>query len=147
MGWSRSRRISETTKRHPSYFDGVKYIDSYSVGDFAATLTAFTYPDEFLEFEGMRYLGAGVIANDQPSKVFGLTYRTWVGNAVEGRSLGYQIHLLYNLIANPNSVSYQTLEDQTQAMNFTWTLASVPEVIPNFRPTAHVFLDSQVLAC
>ena len=128
----------------PYYFDGVKYLDGYSVGDFAATITAFTYPEEFMDFEGLMPLGGGMYVDDQTTKMFGMAYRTLIGNAVEGISFGYRIHLLYNLTASTDSLAF-TSNETPEASNFVWTIASVPEVIPNYRPTAHAILDSRYL--
>src|SRR4051812_33634675 len=64
----------------PVYLDGVKYLDAPSFGDFSAKLSAFTYPDEFLEYEGVSSLGGGLSVDGQRPKLFGLSYRTQVGN-------------------------------------------------------------------
>ena len=39
----------ETSAR---YLDGVKYLDDVPFTDFSGTLTALTYPDEFMDLEG-----------------------------------------------------------------------------------------------
>lgn len=129
----------------PRYFDGVKYLDQPSEGNYAATLTAFTYPEEFEEYQGVESLVAGLYVGDQASKPFGLSYRTKVGNDVQGLDLGYKIHILYNLTAVPAPATYETLSDGTSILAFNWSLTAVPEPIPNYRPTAHVILDSRDL--
>lgn len=129
----------------PRMFDGVKYLDEPVVGDFAATLTAFTYPDEFMEYEGIEFMGDGLYVGDQQPKRFGLTYRTRVGNDVEGTDYGYQIHIIYNLTAVPSPLTYSTLSEMVSPNNFSWSLTAVPESVPGFRPTAHFILDSRFL--
>jgi hypothetical protein len=129
----------------PYYFDGVKYLDSYNTGDFAAKLSAFTYPDEFLEFEGMKALGNGLYVDDQAGKVFGLSYRTLIGSYTKGLEQGYRIHLLYNLTANPGDLGFQNGSNLPEVLNFEWDLQSVPEKAFPYRPTAHIILDSQFL--
>lgn len=129
----------------PQYFDGVKYLDSYGYGDFKATLSAFTYPDEFLEFEGMKALGEGLYVDDQESKVFGLSYRTLIGNQVQGSDYGYRIHILYHLTAKPLSLTFQNGSDLSEPLNFEWALASIPETVSPYRPTAHIILDSEMM--
>lgn len=129
----------------PRMFDGVKYLDEPVVGDFAATLTAFTYPDEFMEYEGIESMGDGLYVGDQQPKRFGLTYRTLVGNDVEGTDHGYQVHIIYNLTAVPSTLTYSTLSETVSPNNFSWSLTAVPEPVPGFRPTAHFILDSRFL--
>jgi len=128
-----------------SYFDGVKNRDSASFGDYAGTLRAFTYPDEFLEFEGVVDLGGGLYVDDQAPKPFNLTYRTRVGNDVDGPTHGYKIHILYNLTVVPDPKNYETHSDSRAPLEFSWSLTSVPQDVTQNRPTAHVILDSRLL--
>lgn len=131
---------ADNTKPH--YFDGIKYLDSYYTGDFSATLSAFTYPDEFLDFEGVGSLGNGLYADDQNTKVFSLAYRTLVGNEVEGTSLGYQIHVLYNLTTVDPQATFQN-GSELQPITFDWQIAGVPEKLRYYRPTSHIIIDSR----
>jgi hypothetical protein len=129
----------------PEYFDGVKFLDKPLTGDFSATLNAITYPDSFLDYEGIRDLGGGLLVDGQDTKLFGLSYRTKIGNDLEGIDHGYKIHLLYNLTAVPDSLSYETLSESPKPMPFSWKITSVPTDAPGYRPTAHVILDSRYL--
>lgn len=126
----------------PIYFDGVKFADAMSVGDFAGTLKAYTYPEEFLELEGILSVGNGLFAANQYTKQFGLSYRTKIGNDVEGGDLGYKIHILYNLTAVPTQKAYQT-SSGANAVEFEWDLTATPGEVHGFRPTAHIILDSR----
>lgn len=127
------------------YFDGIKYLDSYQMGDFTATLRAYTYPDEFLEFEGVEELGSGLFVDDQASKVFGMSYRTRIGSEVSGLNAGYQIHLLYNLTVTEDTYTYQNESPEPSVLEFQWTIYGLPEKVDSYRPTAHVILDSRYL--
>jgi hypothetical protein len=128
---------------NPHYFDGVKYLDSYNIGDYTAQLTAYTYPDEFLGFEGISELGDGLFADDQNAKQFGLSYRTVIGSELEGVDHGYKIHLLYNLTATEDPVTYQNGSESPEPIDFTWLISGVPETSAyKHRPTAHIILDS-----
>jgi hypothetical protein len=126
----------------PLYQDGIKYLDSEIMGNFSATIKAFTYPDEFEQYEGLRAITTGLGVHDQPSKRFFLTYRTKMGNDVDGSDHGYQIHLLYNLTVVSADKPYTTLAEKTVPMLFNWSIFGVPEIIDGFRPTAHIILDS-----
>lgn len=129
----------------PRHFDGIKYLDEPSVGDYSAVLSAFTYPDEFLEYEGDVSLGEGLYVSDQRPKRFGLSYRTKVGNDTEGTEHGYRIHILYNLTAVPSSTAFASVGQDTSPTDFSWEINGVPEPVPGFRPTAHFILDSRFL--
>lgn len=135
----------EDTTSEPVFFDGTKIMDVPILGDFAATLSAFTYPDELLEYEGIIPTGDGLLVDGQNPKPFGLSYRTRVGNDVEGHDLGYRIHIIYNLTAVPETKSYVTQSPDSGALDFAWRLTAVPEAVTGLRPTAHVILDSRFL--
>ena len=135
----------DTGGNNANYFDGVKYLDSYDYGDFVATLSAFTYPDKFLEYEGMASLGIGLYVDDQHHKMFGMSYRTFISSSVQGVKAGYRIHLLYNLTVQENNYNYQNGSADPQPVDFQWTLYGRPEALPNFKPTTHIILDSRYL--
>lgn len=129
----------------PIFIDGVKYYDYQSIPDYKATLRAFTYPDEFQQFEGIQSIGTGLFAGEQPIQTFGLSYRTRVGNDLDGVDHGYRIHLVYNLVAVPSTHSYATIDATEAASEFSWTISGVPEELEGYRPTAHVILDTRYL--
>jgi len=148
VSWNGLTSVEEDTSEEtsePIYFDGMKQLDEQAYGDFTATLKALTYPDEFLEYEGLASLGGGLYVDDQDSKLFGLSYRTLVGNDLEGTDFGYRLHLVYNLTAVPDSNSFGTVTATTDLTEFSWKLTSVPVLIEGYRPTAHVILDSRFL--
>lgn len=129
----------------PVYFDGIKVNDTPAYGDYSATLTAFTYPDEFLEFEGIVSLGSGLFVDGQTQKQFGLSFRTLIGNDIEGTDHGYKVHLLYNLVVVPDSMTAETLSDSLSISDLSWKISAVPELATGYRATAHVILDSRLL--
>lgn len=129
----------------PTFFDGVKTRDTPSFGDFSATLNAYNYPNEFLNYEGAGSLGNGLFVSNQDPKMFGLSYRTLVGNDIDAVDHGYKIHILYNLTASSESKGRETLSDSPVPLNFSWRLSSVPQNVNGYRPTAHVIFDSTQL--
>lgn len=126
----------------PLYFDGFKYADLITLGDFEGTLKALTYPDEFLNYEGVWEADPGFFMNHQPKTRFGLSYRTEVNNDL-GQSVAYKLHLLYNLIAIPADKRYETLSLDNDPIEFDWDISGLPEEVDNFRPTAYVVIDSR----
>jgi len=129
----------------PVYFDGVKVNDNPSTGDFSATLSAITYPDEFEKYEGVEEISDGVFVDGQSAKLFGLSFRTLVGNDIDGLDHGYKVHLVYNLTAVPGNKTRSTFSDITSPAEFTWQLSGVPMSASGYRPTAHIMLDSRFL--
>lgn len=134
--------ISDTTV-DPLYFNGVKYFDYVSRGDYKGTLKAYTYPEEFELFDGVLESGNGIFITGQvPTGVFHLSYRTMVGNDVDGIDGGYKIHVLYNLTAKPSNKQYSTITPNPNAFEFSWELSSVPVEAFNLRPTSHIIFDT-----
>lgn len=127
------------------YFDGEKIGELPQEGSFSGKLTAITYPDEFLEFDGNIFLDNGLLVGNQASKRFHLSYRTLIGNDVDGPEHAYKIHILYNLTAVPSGVEYETIDDSVEPLDFEWDLDAIPEQVPGYRPTAHAIIDSRHL--
>jgi hypothetical protein len=125
------------------YLDGAKYLENLIPGDFVGKLKAFTYPDEFELVNGIGSVSPGMNLDNQPVKSFNLSYRTKIGNDIEGTDFAYKIHILYNLVANPDSRSFSTAQDSAvQPVEFSWSLTGTPPKIKKFRPTVHITIDS-----
>lgn len=125
------------------YLDGVKYLEILTPGDFSAKLTAFTYPDEFDSVNGIATVVPGFELYEQPPKSFNLSYRSQIGNDIDGSEYGYKIHIFYNVIANPESYAFATSDDSgVKPIEFGWTLTGTPPKIGTFRPTVHITVDS-----
>jgi hypothetical protein len=127
----------------PIYFDGVKFADVVTLGEFSASLKAYTYPDEFLQFEGVLEVGNGLFVTNQPVSRFNLSYRTKIGNDDSG-DLGYKIHVIYNLMAIPQSINYETISS-VNVVEFEWAITSIPVEVSGFHPTAHLIFDSRFM--
>lgn len=122
------------------YYDGIKVSQPVLVGEFQATMKAITYPDEFLDCEGIVEVREGVLLNDQPLKPFSLSYRSRIRNDTDAD--GYKIHIIYNAIATPKDKAYETNSETPDAMEFEWDIVSIPEEIPGYRPTSHITIDT-----
>lgn len=135
--------VSDTTVE-PLYFNGVKYFDYVSRGDFKGSLKAFTYPPEFELYDGVRESpGNGIFITGQiPKGTFHLSYRTMIGDDLNGVDGGYKIHVLYNLTAKPSNKTYSTINNSQSAFEFSWELSSVPVSAFNLRPTSHIIFDT-----
>lgn len=132
----------ESSSEVKSYFlEGVKFLENLIPGEFQGKLTAFTYPEEFDLVNGVSPIAPGFDLYDQPAKSFNLSYRTRIGSALD-QELGYKIHILYNIVANPDGHSYKTMEDEVDPVEFGWNLSGIPVRLEGFRPTVHISIDS-----
>lgn len=149
VAWNGLTSIAESVGDRiltPVYHNGVKYADTQVVGQYAGSMTAFTFPDEFMEYDGSVEFMDGVTFKNQLLRRFHLSYRTLLGNDVVGTEAGYRIHILFNLMAVPSDVTMTTLNDAPEPTEFSWDLTSVPESIPGYLPVSHIVIDSRHMA-
>jgi hypothetical protein len=123
------------------YADNIKYLNLVSAEEFGATVEAFTYPDEFGQCDGTG-VSNGVRIGQQSRKQFGLSYRTLLGNDIDGTDHGYKLHLVYNALAAPSEKAYGTVNDSPSAIAFSWTLTTTPVAVPGFKPAAILTIPS-----
>ena len=124
------------------YADDIKYLNLMSAEEFACTIEAYTYPDEFAECDGSASLVAGVSIGQQPRKTFGLCYRTTVGNDTDGNAHGYKLHMVYGCMASPSEKAYATINDSPEANTFSWEVSTTPVNVTGHKPTAFLTIDS-----
>lgn len=124
------------------YLDGVKYLNVSSPEEFEATITAFTYPDEFSECDGSHQPRNGLYVTGQRRKSFGLSYRTTIGNDQDADH-AHKIHIIYNAMVAPTSRSRKTLSDTSNLDDFSWKITACPPPITGYIPTAHFIVDTR----
>lgn len=127
------------------YADNIKYLNLISAEEFGATVEAFTYPDEFAQFDGLTSPKMGVTVGQQPRKIFGMSYRTRLGNDIEGDSFGYKLHLVYGCNASPSERAYGTINDSPAAIAFSWEISTTPVPVTGLEPTSLLVIDSSVV--
>lgn len=127
----------------PRYLDGVKISNYTTIEEFEGDIEAYTYPREFEQCDGTANLQNGLRARNQGRKPFGMTYRTLVGDEIQGTTLGYKIHVLYNLRAEPSERPYESLTNDSDALTFNWNLTSRGVFVDGLYPTAHFEVDSR----
>lgn len=126
------------------YVDGVKTINAVSTGEFQGSLKSITYPDEFMIHDGFGETFNGFLAEMQTGDYFGLSYRTLVGNDIEGLGHGYRIHILYNLLAIPDTVSRTSKSNSPTLTEFGWNLYGIPHHVLGYGPVGYVYIDSRL---
>lgn len=143
--WNGITSVNESpsgAEANPLYADNIKYLNLISAEDFGATIAAYTYPDEWAACDGSAEIAPGIVIGQQSRSVFGLCYRTKIGNDTEGQEHGYKLHLIYGAQAAPSERNYETLNDSPDAINFSWTVTTTPVDVPSFKPTAILTIDS-----
>ena len=126
----------------PLYADDIKYLNLFSAEEFAATVEAYTYPDEFAECDGSAELAQGVFVGQQPRKAFGLAYKTVVGNDIKANKYGYKLHIIYGGMAAPSEKAYSTINDSPEAITFSWEVSTTPVSVAGMEPTSYIEIDS-----
>ncbi len=126
----------------PLYADNIKYLNLMSAEEFGATIEAYTYPDEFAQCDGSAEIATGVMIGQQKRKVFGLSYKTTLGNDVDGNDYGYKLHLIYGALAAPSEKGYSSINDSPEAITFSWEVTTTPVSVTGFKPTASITIDS-----
>jgi hypothetical protein len=145
VAWNGLTAVTESpsgAEPNAQYADNIKYLNLFSAEEFAATVEAFTYPDEFAQFDGLATPVPGVSVGQQARKTFGLSYRTRVGNDIEGESYGHKLHLLYGCTASPSEKAYQTINDSPAAIAFSWSVTTSPAAVTGMKPTSLITVDS-----
>lgn len=145
VAWNGITAITESpsgAEPNNLYADNIKYLVLVGAEDFGLTIEAYTYPDEWEECDGSAEIAPGVIAGQQNRKVFGLSYRTKLGNDVDGQDHGYKLHLVYGGLASPSERGYQTVNDSPEPINPSWEVTTTPVDVPGFKPTARLIITS-----
>jgi len=145
VGWNGLISVDESHNNTSEeiFYDGIKINDIVTIGAYSATLKAFTFPEEFKQAEGVYEDEKGLLLTHQPQYRFGLSYRTKVGNDIEGLEYAYKIHLLYNLTAIADTVNRQTLALEESHTNFSWKITGIPDELFGRRPTCHLIIDTR----
>ena len=145
VAWNGLTAVTESpsgAEASPMYADDIKYLNLYSAEEFAATVEAYAYPDEFAECDGSAELAPGVTIGQQKRKAFGMCYTTVLGNDTDGNDYGYKIHIIYGANAAPSEKAYATINDSPEAITFSWELSTTPVEVAGHKPTASLTIDS-----
>ena len=145
FAWNGLTTVTESptgAEATPTYADNIKYLNLVSAEEFGATIEAYTYPDEFAQCDGTAEPQPGVAVGQQSRKLFGLCYRTLLGNDVEGNDHGYKLHLIYGALAAPSEKAYATINDSPEAIAFSWEVTTTPVSVAGLKPTAQLVIDS-----
>lgn len=144
VAWNGLTSITQSPSgadENAQWADNIKYLSLRSVEEFGGTIEAFTYPDEWMVCDGSESPVKGVTIGQQGRSLFGLVYRSIVGNDTEGNDHGYKYHLIYGATASPSERQYQTVNDSPEAATMSWEFTTQPVAITGFKPTALIEID------
>jgi len=145
IAWNGLTAVTESpsgAEISPIYADDIKYVNIMSAEEFGATIEAYTYPDAFTVCDGSADLAVGVSIGQQKRSIFGLAYKTALGNDVDGLDYGYKLHLIYGAVASPSEKGYQTINDSPEAITFSWEISTTAVSVTGKKPTASLIIDS-----
>lgn len=134
--------------------DNIKYASFRSAETFGGSISAYTWPDEWYKCDGYASPNGleGVHFGQQPRMPFGFCYRTEIGNDIlpaEAVGGAYVLHLVYGATASPSEQTHDTINDNPDAVEFSWDFETTPVAIgtalENGKPTSYIELDSRVL--
>lgn len=145
VAWNGLKAVNEDPSggtSAPLYQDGQRFHNGMTLEEFNGSIEAFTSPPEFDVCDGMQSPYAGLVFNQQARKPFNLSYRTLIGNDVDGTDHGYKIHLVYNITVESTKIAYATTSQTPSLVTFTWNITTKPMAIPGYKPTAHITVDT-----
>ncbi len=123
--------------------DDIKYASMRAAEKFGFTIEAYTYPAEWAECDGSAQAKTGVFLGQQSRKAFGLVYKSKIGDeAHPGMDKGYKLHIIYNSTASPSGRSYTTINENPDAISFSWEADSTPVEVTGYKATCEITIDS-----
>lgn len=139
--WNGLTSVKESVEGDGSvvtYIDGKRVVNQLQLGTFAADISAITYPDEMLPYDGYEL----PMYSGQPRSLFNLSYRSLIGNDRKSTSYGYRLHLIFNCLLTPSNRDNSTINEVLDNAEFEWKLSTTPVATPYNRPTSHFLIDS-----
>lgn len=125
--------------------DNIKYGSIRSAENAKGSIEAYIYPDEFDACMGNVPIATGVTIGQQAHAMFGLCWRTEVGDdqhAIGEDGAGYVLHIVYGMTVNPTEESDDTINDSPDAMTMSWDWETTPVIVTGHKPTATIDINS-----
>jgi len=145
--WNGLTAVTETgspeTKEY--FYEGLKVLVRVIPGAYSGKIEAVTYPDVLDEITGTLSHSAGIRVHYARAEPFHLTYRTRIGNPIDGTDHGYKIHLVYNLLASFDDIAAKTIGETTEATPFSWSVSGMQKFVVDGRPADHISIDSRLV--
>lgn len=151
VAWNGLTSVSESPEGGESnkqYADNIEYLNIRSKEEFKGTIEAYTYPKEFEVCDGIIEPVPGLKFGQQSRRPFGFSYRTKIGNDIEGTDFAYQLHLVYGCSVSPSEKSRETENDSPEPITLSWEFDTIPVAVTTkvngkeLKPVAHIVINS-----
>lgn len=151
VAWNGLTSVSESPEGGESnkqYADNIEYLNIRSKEEFKGTIEAYTYPKEFEVCDGIIEPVPGLKFGQQSRRPFGFSYRTKIGNDIEGTDYAYQLHLVYGCSVSPSEKSRETENDSPEPITLSWEFDTIPVAVTTkvngkeLKPVAHIVINS-----
>lgn len=129
VAWNGLISVSESpsgAEETALYANNAKYASMRSAEEEEGSISAYTYPDEWMECDGSKQIVTGMTIGQQNRRAFGLSWQTVLGNDVQLDGYGYKIHIIYAATASPSEKEYSTINDSPEAIEFSWDYKCTP---------------------
>ena len=149
VAWNGLISISENpdgAEPNELWADNIKYAVLRSAETLGVTIEAYTYPPEFEPCDGLGTIeGAdGLLIGQQERQSFGLCYRTEIGNDTNTKGDdSYKLHIIYGCTAQPSDKDYETINDNPDAITFSWEVDTLPAAVTGLQPVSEIVVDSR----
>lgn len=149
VAWNGLISISENpdgAEPNELWADNIKYAVLRSAETLSLTVEAYTYPEEFEPCDGLATIenAPGVLIGQQERQSFGLCYRTEVGNDTSSKGDdSYKLHIIYGCTAQPSDKDYETINDNPDAITFSWDVDTLPAAVSGMNPVSEIVVDSR----
>lgn len=136
--------MNDKNERSLLYSGDIKLLSLYAYGDYSGTVSAYTYPDEFEACLGSIEPVIGIRLYQQSKSTFGVSYRSQKGNDTDGPEYGYLLHLIYGCEISEKSISRATVNDSSEAVEFSWDFDCMPQIPEDtaYAPFSELVIDS-----
>ena len=151
VAWNGLTSVSESPEGGESnkqYADNIEYLNIRSKEEFKGTIEAYTYPKEFEVCDGIIEPVPGLKFGQQSRRPFGFSFRTKIGNDIEGTDYAYQLHLVYGCSVSPSEKSRETENDSPEPITLSWEFDTIPVAVTTkvngkeLKHVAHIVINS-----
>lgn len=113
----------EGSEKNELFADNIKYAVLRSPEEYKATIEAYTYPEEFEYCDGTAQFVNGTRVHQQAREPFCFSFVSKILSPASDEE-DYRLHLVYNCSASPSESSYDSINDNPDALTFSWDISS-----------------------
>lgn len=143
--WNGLTAVTETgqSELKKYYYNGRTAMVRVVPGEYSGKIEAITYPEVLDALTGAVPHNPGVRVHNSLHGEFHMTYRTLIGNSIDGLDYGYRIHLLYFLKARFEDIAAQTIGASVEPTSFSLSVTATERWSKANLPLSHLSIDSR----